>query len=489
MATTATFGSSIFHNMTTRLIQQEFVVQPGYSAISPVTLNYAWSSFMNTYAVWPSNSGDSITIARSIPLQAGYYYVTGTVDNSGTVVVNGTRITLYNFDAGISRTEIAQNTRVYHRGGLMYLDINATNFGGPRGVAVTVSAEIVNTTSTGAITRSIGDLVWSTRSAGTNDTGRYQVTMPFRASITAHIWGAGGGGGGDDSNSPWGGPGSHGLYNTRTFIVNVGDTIEVFTGQGGSGGGSITGGSAGGLAGQSRILVNGVSNFSFNGGKGGNSGPSGNGGGGGGGGGASGILVNNVPVLIAGGGGGGGGAGDGGSGQGRITIASIDNNATGQTPNDYRGENGQNKSGNGGGGGAGGGGYPGGQGGDTRGGDSSAAAGQCGGNFPIFPASTGVNTPYYKSGFGGGGSRPGGRGQNGRIVLLIEPIGLNSVKISGSWKQINQAFVKVSGSWKNVENIYIKVGNNWKEVGGSGQSDLNLVPDFTNYSVSVRSYT
>jgi hypothetical protein len=50
---------------------------------------------------------------------------------------------------------------------------------------------------------------------------------------------------------------------------------------------------------------------------------------------------------------------------------------------DFRGEAGQTRSGDGGGGGGGGGGYPGGQGGTTPGGDSSAYAGQCGGNFPV----------------------------------------------------------------------------------------------------------
>ena len=59
---------------------------------------------------------------------------------------------------------------------------------------------------------------------------------------------------------------------------------------------------------------------------------------------------------------------------------------------DYRGENGQSKSGDGGGGGGGGGGYLGGQGGATYAGDSTAFAGQCGG---IYPTNRIADDGYY----------------------------------------------------------------------------------------------
>ena len=109
---------------TTRIIQREFTVDQGYDTLPAVTLGYAWSGFMNTYAVWPDGAGDSVTIRRIIDLQKGYYYVTGTVDNYGSVNINGQyNINLYNFDQNISRTVIANNTRVYHGGGPMTITI------------------------------------------------------------------------------------------------------------------------------------------------------------------------------------------------------------------------------------------------------------------------------------------------------------------------------------------------------------------------------
>lgn len=318
--------------MTTRVIHREFVVQPGDDILPPVTLGYAWSSYMNTYAVWPAGAGDSVTIRRSLNLQAGNYYVTGTVDNYGSVNINGQyNINLYNFGDNISRTSVGNSRLVNHQGGLMTIVINATNTGGPRGVAVTISKAVeLSGFIYGSGSSVVGDLVWSTRTAGTSDNGRYVATMPFKANITAYAWGSGGGGGGNDSRTI-GGLGSPGLYNTTFFQVDKGDLLEVFVGKGGSGGGSNSGGAPGGPAGTSRILINGDSTKSFNGGAGTASGPRPWSGGGGGGGGASGILVNNIPVLVAAGGGGGGGAGNDGNSAGTYARrdAAITKNAIG----------------------------------------------------------------------------------------------------------------------------------------------------------------
>jgi hypothetical protein len=490
---------------TTRIIQREFVVQQGFETLPAVTLGYAWSSFMNTYAVWPSGAGDSVIIRRTVELQKGYYYVTGTVDNYGSVSINGEyNINLYNFDVNISRTELRNNTRVYHPGGDMNIVISATNTGGPRGVAVTVSKELETATGRKVITsvgiiaatvayetiRSIGDLAWSTRSPGTATFGRYQVTMPFRANITAHAWGGGGGGGGMDAGTI-GGIGAPGSYNTTYFQVERGDLLEVFVGSGGTGGGSSAGSAGGGSPGPSRTSINGDDTKSFNGGGGGRAGAGGSSGGGGGGGGASGVLVNNIPVIVAAGGGGGGGAGNDGNSTGNYTRrdAIITNNANGAAGTDFRGEHAQDKSGDGGGGGGGGGGYPGGQGGTTPGGDSSAYSGQGGGNFPALAATTGTTTPYYKSGYADGGNRGGGTGQNGRVFLLIQPLSLMSVKVSNEWKQINEAFVKVGGTWRDIDTVYIKIDDAWREINGTGQADITLTGNTQNYGVSVRSFS
>jgi len=653
--------------MTSKIIQREFVIQSGYIGLSPVSLDSRWSSFMNTFAAWEGNS-DSITIRRSINLQSGYYYVTGAVDNYGSVSINGQNIGLYNFAANISRTTIGNNTRIYHGGGAMSIVISATNTGGPRGVAVTISNEkVVQTTgpvglgtgafgtnSAGSISRTVGDLVWSTRTTSEASVGRYLITMPFKAKITAHAWGAGGGSGGLD---PEGGVGAPGLYNNAEFEVQRGDIVEVFVGSGGQYGRTTVrvGGSPGGPGGPSRINISGSAAKSFNGGTGGSAGLGGWSGGGGGGGAASGVLVNNEPAIVAGGGGGGAGGGSYGFINAPRQQASINNNATGnyalgvralnidnagsitrstqtqlveyntlpgmtippsesgstkvlgfgygsnvpgiftrtaqtnsrinlvgsllvsffvrkgglQVPDrgedlhleystngstwtnittvsvnvanniwllrsatvpagakvaggvflryrqsvggdsvasvkdlwamtsifnglpslDFRGINGENKGNpDGGGGGGGGGGYPGGQGGAVFPGDTPGYAGQGGGNFPDNTGTTaGTNTSYYKTGFSAGGAS-GGNGQNGRVVLLIEPLSLLSIKVVGEWEQISEAFVKVGGTWQDIDTIFIKINDTWREINGVGQGDITLAGNTQNYGTSIRSF-
>ena len=347
--------------MTGKLIKKEYVLQPRFETLTPRT-DPRWGSFQNTYAVWTSSRSvvESITIRRSIQLQQGYYYVVGTVDNSGSVVVNGTRINLFPFNSSISRTNLGTSTRIYHNGGLMDIVINASNAGDVAGVAVTISQEISETvmivqSSRGITSVGVGDIAWSTRTAGTNPVGRYVFTAAFPASITAHVWGAGGSGGaGYDSSyyagtsGPPGGNGSPGLYNTTTFTVETGDVVEVFLGSAGlpstvlQGAMYDGGNTPGGLGGASRVLVGGQATQSYNGGRGGvggrlamnYTGPGGNlwnkaggGTGGGGGGGASGILVNDSPVIIAGGGGGGGGSGAMADNQPNGTQGTGDSNA------------------------------------------------------------------------------------------------------------------------------------------------------------------
>ena len=37
------------------------------------------------------------------------------------------------------------------------------------------------------------------------------------------------------------------------------------------------------------------------------------------------------------------------------------------------------------------------------------------------------------------------------------------LKVSGAWKQVNEAFYKQSGSWKEIQEAWIKVGGSWKQ--------------------------
>lgn len=565
----------------TKQVKLEFVTQPGDDTLVPRS-DSRWGTFQNTYAVWNSNRSivESITIRRKIELQQGYYYVVGTVDNGGSVTVNGTTVILYRFDTGISRTEPRTSSRVYHPGGLMDIVIDAANGGDVAGVAVTISKEVYAPEfqaggTAGPLaartTFSIGDLVWSTRTPGTPKIGRYLFTMPYAASITAHVWGAGGSGAaGYDTASNWyggsstyaapGGSGSPGLYNTQTFTVEAGDQVEVFVGSAGEPGTVLKGtpydggNTPGGLGGASRTSVSGIDTQSYNGGRGGLGGrlamtqgggprlyaPSPGGGtGGGGGGGASGVLVNNLPAIVAGGGGGGGGSGptpdqfsNGTQGPGDSNAA-VTKNATGDTPGDNRGENGRDVGIYyfGGGGGGGGGGYPGGQGGMTRSDADSLGFhygynpwggtgfhGKCGGNYPVYPPSTGAGTLYYDARYGRGGAggvgsiytfgqvtlagrggvvgtvsktdpAPGQKGTDGRVVLIIEPIGLSSVKVGGEWRQITEAFYKVGGTWKDISDIYIKIDDQWKPIEGGGGAEPTTTQNSADYGRNNRNYS
>jgi len=685
--------------------QLEFVTQPGYATLTPRT-DGRWGAFQNAYAVWTSNQSvvETITITRKIELQQGYYFVTGTVDNSGSVTVNGTVINLFVFNSNISRTDSTTSTRIYHGGGLMNIVINASNQGDVAGVAVTISKAVqLYGFQTGSGTYVVGDLVWSTRTPGAATIGRYLFTLPYRATIEAHAWGAGGAGGagaqtgvtvppskGQNNGPIRGGTGSPGLYNTTTLTVEAGETIEIFVGSGGqsptlinnnTNNGGVQGRtSPGGAAGASRVSVGGVGSDSFNGGRGGTGGGGrftatggGMGGvrgvnsfgaGGGGGGGASGILVNNVSVLVAGGGGGGGGGDmkddggfaidnrgpgdknaaitknaminqiavhssnyniDGGNwskyyftigsqliastgrghnvaiinpttlalesyvrfdtwanpwnsglesylnsvGSGKILVLlsadacalsqaerAVLQTKFGSTRNEYwnrlrrghafigieggsfapvegisdtsyvdiskvvapslaadkRGENGEDVASNdsGGGGGGGGGGYPGGQGGANRAGSKSLGwhygfsdfgatgfHGQCGGNFPIYPATTGSTTEYYDARYAQGGAGGAGAelrvgyatlagrggmvgtisyfpasvgtpGTDGRVILIVQPFGLMSVKQSGEWRAITNVYYKASGVWKPITELFYKEDDEWKQITGAG---------------------
>jgi hypothetical protein len=203
------------------------------------------------------------------------------------------------------------------------------------------------------------------------------------------------------------------------------------------------------------------------------------------------VLVNNQRVFVAGGGGGGGGAGNDGNLSDKYARrdASIDINANGANSSDYRGQNGQPKSGDGGGAGGGGGGYPGGQGGQVYPGDASGYAGQCGGNYPISNPSTGQNSEYYKPGYADGGARGGGNGQNGRVVLVFEPISLMAIKNLGFWKQVDEAFIKVNDTWADIDAVFIKSNNEWRSINDAGQGDVALSPFTSDYGTSTRDFS
>ena len=451
----------------------------------PITLyartNGAYTGFTNTYGVWPNTSDSenaSYTIVRTFYAPyTGVYRFRATVDNSASVYVDGSVVfsSVANFKSSPSVAAVTLNA------GSHEMKFNVQNTGGPGTFAMTISNAADNL------------VLWDTRTyvEVAAQKNVYTLTMPFAANITASLWGGGGGGGGMDAGTA-GGIGSSGLYNSCVFPVSVGDVLEVVIGNGGFGGFSSASGANGGLGGDSRINLNATSIQSFNGGSGGNAGSGGTSGGGGGGGGATVLIVNGTVVAAAGGGGGGGGAGNDGNAADRVARrnAVFTNNANGLTPTDYRGENGQNKSGDGGGGGGGGGGYPGGQGGSVPAGDTSAFAGQCGGNYPLRVPQAGEVTSFGGRPYSIGGASGGGNGYSGFATLEFSPTGLAAVKILNQWKQIGEAFVKVAGSWRPIQSIYVKVNGQWKAVEKpADDSSAAFIDSNSNFGKVIRGFS
>jgi len=285
------------------------------------------------------------------------------------------------------------------------------------------------------------------------------------ATITARAWGGGGGGGGRDS-SP-GGSGSGGGFAQGTFRVVAGDVIQVAVGGAGRGGAGGTGSASGGFGGFSYI-----GSASYYGGIGGNSGPSGSSGAGGGGGGATVILLNGVPLVIAGGGAGGGGGGNVGAATGE--SAPGNSGSSGSTI----GQNGSNKTGDGGGGGAGGGGSAGGNGGSVRSGDQGGLAGFYGLGLgettqnPSGQEPANRSSSYYIGSPGVGGG-PAVAGTSGFASLEFNINGIY-VKDSGSFLGTKSVSIRQNNVWTPVQSTWIKQEGVWRSVSGS------FTPTFTN---------
>ena len=155
----------------------------------PVTLSYAWSGFMNSYAVWThpdgvTPTGVTVTSVRvfTAPV-SGYYSIRSQADNYLEVYVDNVLVsTTSNFS---SESETAVN--VYLTQGIHKLTFNAINYGGPAGIAV-------------VIVDSNNNLLWNTRtlldpSVGDNG-GPTIVTGSFGT-----IYVGGGTGGGSAYNS------------------------------------------------------------------------------------------------------------------------------------------------------------------------------------------------------------------------------------------------------------------------------------------------
>ena len=303
-----------------------------------------------------------------------------------------------------------------------------------------------------------------------------QATIPpGTTSIDVYLWAGAGGGGGSDAGGP-GGPGAAGHHVKKTALSissgQIGTTLEVAVGGGGSGG-SSGGGAPGG--------TNGKSKTAYSGGRGGNAGPNPYSGSGGGGGGATVVLIDSTAVATAGGGGGGAGAGAHSNGTPGINT----NSATTNTPGTL-GENGKDHSGDGGGGGAGGGGADGGKSGNAGAGDNGGTGGRSGsdlvpsgGSSSVGSSTTpgGTSEANYTAGVAVGG-QPSSTGADGKAVVIFNIGVQGEFKVGGAWKSINRAFFKVGGAWKTITAGYVKIGGAWKAIFNSGVTFLSTAAGF-----------
>jgi len=201
-------------------------VNNGTTVWYPVSLSYAWSGFMNTYAVWVNSNevdpvGSWVSSTRTFYVaSAGQYYTQCQADNHLNFYIDGRLI---------SQSNDFQNTTyvpTYLNVGYHTLQFDALNDGGPAGFAVTIAS--------GDYSDNGGNVVWDTR------TGIPLGTNPKYAFY-------GGNGGftiGDGSytyNSPGGGGGASAIFLNGVPIVVAG---------GGGGGGAQGGhGDAGGAGG------------------------------------------------------------------------------------------------------------------------------------------------------------------------------------------------------------------------------------------------
>ena len=150
----------------------------------PVSLDYAWSNFMNSYAVWsPSGNGDYYRVFYA-PI-AGVYTIEYAADNYLAFYVDGSLVaTTTDFSSSaVVRTTLTIGTK--------RLRFRADNYGGPAGWAVTIRDPN-------------GSLVWDTRTYRlANSVNNFVRIAAGGTASSGQIGGQyGGGGGGGSAGDP-----------------------------------------------------------------------------------------------------------------------------------------------------------------------------------------------------------------------------------------------------------------------------------------------
>jgi hypothetical protein len=206
----------------------------GTNGLVAVTLSYAWSSFMNAYAVWNANGASNLDVSTTVnfPITGVYVFQTA-FDNSATVYLDGVSV------ASSSDTFTSSTTNnITVTGGSHTLRIVGYNSGGPAGVALAINS---GTSFSGAPGGSAGPQGGSGGGGGGGGS-----TILLQNGAIQGVAAGGGGGGGAGNPSPGGtSPGPHGQtdagYNGESGANHPADG-----GGGGGGGGGYNGGTGGG---------------------------------------------------------------------------------------------------------------------------------------------------------------------------------------------------------------------------------------------------
>lgn len=247
----------------------------------PVTLSYAWSDFMNTYAVWVNSNevdpvGSWVSSTRILYVSsAGQYYVQGSADNHMNFYVDN-QLILQTNDYGSTTYVPCYLTQGYHT-----LRFDALNDGGPAGFALTIG--IGNYTDNGASaifdTRSFISLGANPQYDFRGGTGGYTIgdgtyvynspggggagTAVFLNGVPVIVAGGGGGGGAQGGHGDAGGAGFKGGesnisnpsgypgYGIGQNGINDEDDFQY-----GSGGAGTPGGGGGWIGGATTPTVN-----------------------------------------------------------------------------------------------------------------------------------------------------------------------------------------------------------------------------------------
>lgn len=208
------------------------------------TLSYAWSSFMNAYAVWlPYDAGSvDFTTTISIPT-TGNYELQGQCDNAAVFYIDGNVVLTTSGFSGAPNGSVISLAAGSHT-----LRIIGTNYGGPAGVAFSI-------TGGDSFSGAPGGAAGASGSSGGGGGGGGATVLLVNESIAGVAGGGGGGPGAGRSGSATNAPGGTG----RTSVGYNGQSGENKSGDGGGGGGGgggwngvlITGGGGGngGLAG------------------------------------------------------------------------------------------------------------------------------------------------------------------------------------------------------------------------------------------------